>query len=225
MAPAGHPMWGHLAFRDHLRSHTDEAREYERLKRQLASTYPEDRAAYTEGKGDFIERVTAEALAQRGPLPRADIRFTSRRLTAPLSPDSDLVAALVRLWREARASHLQFLTDLHSADEDRAYLSGVVLPANEVWVAEIDNQLAGFIAFHDGWVNHLYVAPPFQGRGIGSELVAIARRENRTLQLWAFEANEPAIRFYERRGFRVVERTYGESNEAKRPDVRMQWDG
>ena len=149
----------------------------------------------------------------------------TRRLTEPLSPESDLVVTLVRLWREARASHLQFLTDLHSADEDRAYLSGVVMPANEVWVAEIETQVAGFLAFHDGWVNHLYVAPAFQGRGVGSELLAIARRENRTLQLWAFEANAPAIRFYERRGFRVVERTDGATNEAKRPDVRMQWDG
>jgi GrpB-like predicted nucleotidyltransferase (UPF0157 family) len=66
IAPAGHPTWGHLAFRDHLRTHPAEAREYERLKRQLASKYPDDREAYTEGKGDYIKRVTAEALARLG---------------------------------------------------------------------------------------------------------------------------------------------------------------
>ena len=32
-----------------------------------------------------------------------------------------------------------------------------------------------------------------------------------------------AIRFYERREFRIVERTDGASNEARRPDVRMTW--
>src|SRR4051812_7156837 len=150
--------------------------------------------------------------------------FTTRKLTEPLPPESDLIAMLVRLWRAAREEHLRFLSDLHDAGEDRAYLSGVVLPANDVWVAEAGTEVAGFIAFRDGWVNHLYVAPRFQGRGVGSELLAIARRENQTLQLWAFEANEPAIRFYENREFRVAERTDGTSNEAKRPDVRMQWD-
>jgi hypothetical protein len=32
----------------------------------------------------------------------------------------------------------------------------VILPANAVWVAEMDDRIAGFIAFAEGWVNHLY---------------------------------------------------------------------
>src|SRR5215204_871414 len=106
------------------------------------------------------------------------------RLAEALPPNSAMIGDLVRVWREAREDRLRFLTDLHSADEDRAYLSGTVLPANEVWVAEVDPTVAGFIAFAPGWVNHLYVAPAFQGRGVGSELLAIAMRGNRALQLW-----------------------------------------
>jgi GNAT superfamily N-acetyltransferase len=146
------------------------------------------------------------------------------QLTAPLSPQSEIVAELVRAWRAARAERLQFLTDLHSADEDRAYLCGTVLPANEVHVAKVGREVAGFIAFGQGWVNQLYVAPLFQGRGIGTQLLTTAMRRHPTLQLWVFEVNLPAIHFYQRRGFRVVERTDGASNEAKRPDLRMQWD-
>ncbi len=138
--------------------------------------------------------------------------------------DSDLLANLVRIWREARANRLQFLTDLHSAEEDAAYLSRVVLPKNQVWIAEVDEAVVGYIAFENRWVNQLHVAPPFQGRGLGSQLLAIAKRCNRTLQLWGFEVNLPAIRFYEHQGFRTIERTAGASNEAKRPDRRMQWD-
>jgi putative acetyltransferase len=149
---------------------------------------------------------------------------TSSQLPKGLPPDSERIVTLVRIWREARAECLQFLTDLHDADEDRVYLAEVVLPANDVWAAEVENVVAGFIAFGNGWVNQLYVAPQFQGQGVGSELLAMAQRSSPTLQLWAFEVNQPAIRFYERRGFRVVQRTDGSSNEAKRPDVRMQWD-
>lgn len=150
---------------------------------------------------------------------------TIRRLTESLSPDSKTVVRLVDAWREARQEHLQFLLDLHSAAEDAAYLTSQILRTNEVWVAEVDQLIAGFIAFGDGWVNQLYVAPPFQRQGIGSDLLTIAMRSSPRLQLWVFESNLPAIRFYESRGFRVVERTSGASNEAKRPDLRMQWDG
>jgi putative acetyltransferase len=150
--------------------------------------------------------------------------LTLRQLPRSLSAASEPIVALVRLWREARAECLQFLCDLHDADEDRVYLSQVVLPANDLWVAEVEGTLAGFIAFREGWVNHLYVAPQFQGRGVGSTLLEVAQRRSPTLQLWAFEVNRPAIAFYERRGFRIVEHTDGASNEAKRPDARMQWD-
>ena len=152
------------------------------------------------------------------------IAATVYRLIGPLPPDSKTIEDLVRVWREAREARLRFLTDLHGADEDRAYLSGTVLPANEVWVASVGPAVAGFIAFGRGWVNHLYVAPAFQGHGVGTKLLSIAMRSNPTLQLWAFAVNRPAIEFYERRGFRVVERTDGAGNEAKRADVRMRWD-
>jgi putative acetyltransferase len=148
---------------------------------------------------------------------------TTRRLTSPVPSDSPLIADLVRVWRDARAARLRFLCDLHEAEEDREYLGGAVLPANDVWIAEVDGTLAGFIAFGDGWVTHLYVAPPFQGRGVGSDLLSIAMARHPALQLWVFEVNEPAVRFYQRRGFCVVERTDGASNEARRPDLRMQW--
>jgi putative glutamine amidotransferase len=52
----------HLAFRDHLRVSPEDAAAYAAIKRGLAETHRIDRAAYTGGKTDFIERVTAVAL-------------------------------------------------------------------------------------------------------------------------------------------------------------------
>ena len=55
-----------LAFRDYLRQHHDVAREYERLKRDLAAgmatTDAEGREAYARAKGDFIERIVARTI-------------------------------------------------------------------------------------------------------------------------------------------------------------------
>ena len=55
-------MWKRLAFRDYLRAHPEEAATYERLKRQLATEYREDREAYTDAKSAYIESVMRKAI-------------------------------------------------------------------------------------------------------------------------------------------------------------------
>ena len=45
----------------------------------------------------------------------------------------------------------------------------------------------------------------------------------RRLQLWTFQRNAQARRFYEARGFVVVEQTDGAGNEEKEPDARYLW--
>ena len=61
MVEDGFPHWESLRFRDYLIANPGVAREYEALKRQLASEHAHDRVAYTRGKAEFIERVTAAA--------------------------------------------------------------------------------------------------------------------------------------------------------------------
>lgn len=52
---------GMVAFRDALTRDSALAGEYAELKRRLAAMYPEDREAYTAGKGAFVARVLETA--------------------------------------------------------------------------------------------------------------------------------------------------------------------
>jgi GrpB-like predicted nucleotidyltransferase (UPF0157 family) len=52
----------HLALRDYLRGHPDEAAGYAALKRELVATHPEDRLAYIEGKADHVAALERRAL-------------------------------------------------------------------------------------------------------------------------------------------------------------------
>lgn len=47
----------HLAVRDHLRAHPEQARAYGELKRELARVHAFDMDAYVEGKSAFLQRV------------------------------------------------------------------------------------------------------------------------------------------------------------------------
>ena len=49
--------WDGLLFRDYLIEHPDVANQYAALKQELASRYPNDREAYTAGKGDFVRQI------------------------------------------------------------------------------------------------------------------------------------------------------------------------
>ena len=58
MLEQGSRQWAQLlAFRDSLREDLELAKEYARLKQDLAAQYPNDREAYLAGKADFITRV------------------------------------------------------------------------------------------------------------------------------------------------------------------------
>jgi GrpB-like predicted nucleotidyltransferase (UPF0157 family) len=59
--PAGSPEYGrHIAFRDYLRSHPDDASAYAALKRKLAEDAG-DREAYTQGKTEFVSQILRRA--------------------------------------------------------------------------------------------------------------------------------------------------------------------
>jgi putative acetyltransferase len=81
----------------------------------------------------------------------------------------------------------------------------------------------GVIAFREDWIDQLYVLPPAQGRGVGSELLQLAQNTYPRLQLWTFQRNRRARRFYEARGFALVRETDGTANEEKEPDALYLW--
>ena len=59
---AGHPEIARtLVFRDYLRTHADEARIYEALKRSAGAAHPNDTLAYSNAKSDWIRACIERA--------------------------------------------------------------------------------------------------------------------------------------------------------------------
>ena len=65
VVPYGENRWvSYVALRDYLKNDASAAKEYERLKEELASKYPEDRSAYTEAKKEFLHFATRKAVVK-----------------------------------------------------------------------------------------------------------------------------------------------------------------
>jgi ribosomal protein S18 acetylase RimI-like enzyme len=142
------------------------------------------------------------------------------RIRPARGEDADHIA---RLFIASRAT-LTFLPKLHTNEETFDFIANTVLRDQEVLVAEMGGEITGFIAMHGDLVEHLYVRPDFQRRGIGSALLRRAKdRMPLGFNLWVFQENAAARRFYERHGFRVIEQTDGSGNEEQMPDALYEW--
>jgi GNAT superfamily N-acetyltransferase len=113
----------------------------------------------------------------------------------------------------------------HSDEQVRRWIRDILVPTEEVWVAAAsDGAVVAVMALTTDMVHQLYVAPSWTGRGIGSRLIALAKtRRPAGLDLYTFQVNSGARRFYERHGFEEVEHGDGSGNEERQPDVRYAW--
>jgi GNAT superfamily N-acetyltransferase len=139
-----------------------------------------------------------------------------RRATPKDSPD------VGEVFLAARAT-MTYLPHLHTDDETRNHFKGVV-ESKETWVAERDGKVVGFAVVDGGWLEHLYVHPSRFNTNTGSRLFAQATKQHpQGFQLWAFQQNAGARRFYERHGCALVRLTDGADNEEKLPDALYVW--
>jgi GNAT superfamily N-acetyltransferase len=141
------------------------------------------------------------------------------RLRLATLDDLDGVAAVFAL---ARSRMFEYLPRLHTPDEDRGFLRGL-LEATEVWVAEADDgRLVGFVSLQGSLLGHIYADP--RGGGVGSALLSKAKElRPGGFHLWVFQRNEGARRFYERHGLELTELTDGGANEEREPDARYDY--
>ena len=135
----------------------------------------------------------------------------------------DDMDAAARVVRTAFDQALPSLAGLHTPGEDQWFFREHVFETCEVWGAFDGAAMRGIIAFREGWIDQLYVLPTAQRRGVGKDLLQVAQNAFDRLQLWTFQRNAPARRFYEARGFALIQQTDGARNEEKEPDALYLW--
>lgn len=145
--------------------------------------------------------------------------ITALRRAVPA--DADAVAGV---WLRSYAAALPTVRRARSDDAVRAWLRDAV-EHRAVWVAEVAAEVVGVMVLGGNHLSQLYLDPLWRGHGIGDLFIELAKKERpQGLELWTFQVNAPARRFYARHGFVEVELTDGAANEEHEPDVRLRWE-
>ena len=84
--------------------------------------------------------------------------------------------SVTRVFQAARDHSLGFLPNLHTDAEDHAFFAKAVA-AGGVTVLEEDGDVVAFLALDGDVVDHLYVHPDHQRRGLGAALLAHAKTQ------------------------------------------------
>lgn len=138
----------------------------------------------------YLDDVLDLAVAAWQPIFSSSKKIVGEQLFNLVYPDSD-------------GKKRERITEASNPDDPR-----------EIWIAELDGKLAGFITIHMypdrkvAEIGNNAVTPEFQGHGIGSEMYAFALQHMRDSGMNAAvvtksgdEAHAPARRAYEKAGF------------------------
>lgn len=111
---------------------------------------------------------------------------------------------------------------LHSRAEDHAFVTGLI-GSHRVRVAREGGTGLGFLARRGGHIDAFYLSPSARGLGVGKAFMDEVKAVEPEITLWTFQANVRAVAFYLREGFVDAERTDGQGNDERLPDIRLVW--
>lgn len=133
--------------------------------------------------------------------------------------------AITLLWRVSREKSLPEFQNAkgHFFYEDQQYFRDHILKDDQIWVVELNDRAVAFMAMREDFIDHLYVHPEYQNRGIGKALLDFARQRSPAhVWLYTLQINTRARVFYEKNGF-VAEKLGISPPPESEPDVEYHW--
>ena len=92
-----------------------------------------------------------------------------------------------------------------------------------VYIDECKNEIEGFVGMDQEYIAGIFVRKEVRSEGIGKALLDFVKEKKQELTLNVYRKNERAVRFYEREGFQIIDRTVDKSTDEK--EYLMKWKG
>jgi len=133
--------------------------------------------------------------------------------------------ALIALWRAAKNHAYPYLpTELaYTIEDDTWFFRERMEPHCDIWLAVAGDELLGYLALDDSYLDRLYIHPDHQRGGVGAALLEKAKELSPGgLELHTHQQNISACSFYEKHGFEPA--SFGTSGPPESmPDVEYKW--
>lgn len=91
-----------------------------------------------------------------------------------------------------------------------------------VYIDECKNEIEGFVGLDQEYIAGIFVRKEARSEGIGKALLDFVKGKKQELTLNVYQKNERAVRFYEREGFQIIDRSIDKSTAEK--EYLMRWD-
>jgi len=135
---------------------------------------------------------------------------------------------IANVYLTSRKKLVAFAPLVHSDESVRQWVCKDLLFNEEVIVAEENSTIIGMMSLtkHEGIgrIRQLYILPSAVGHGVGSAMIKMAKSTlGSPIQLYTFQENIGARRFYERHGFEAIEFNDSSENEENCPAVLYEW--
>ncbi|MFA4870102.1 MAG: GNAT family N-acetyltransferase [Pedobacter sp.] len=126
---------------------------------------------------------------------------------------------LIAIWLEASINAHDFIEPTYWINQKHE-MKNIYLPSSETWVLA-DETIVAFVSMVDHHIAALYLAPAYQFKGLGSQLIQFLKTKYQFLTLNVYALNQQGVHFYKKHDFQVVEEMLDENTGAK--DYRMEW--
>lgn len=196
----------HLAVRDYLRAHSDQAMLYGQLKRDLADRFPYDIDGYWNGKESFVSKLEQVAV----------IWYDNTVRSAQIGDIEDIM----QIWIDENIQAHSFIPPKYWKDNYRAVKNA--LPKAEIYVYTRQGKVIGFIGLNGSYIEGFFVHAIHQRQGIGRALLDAAKAVKPTLTLKVYKRNTNAVAFYLKNGFKITNESIDENTQEK--EYAMQWE-
>jgi len=140
------------------------------------------------------------------------------KFTKAIDEDAAEISQILEDWAASNCE----IPLVHNVEE-RADYGCWLLEHTSVTMIHNSSGVVGFLALEKHIIQGLYIKKDFQGLGFGQAAIKFAQKQFEELRLWVFQSNIGAQKFYEGLGFQIGEKSDGEENDYRLPDVFYCW--
>jgi putative acetyltransferase len=119
---------------------------------------------------------------------------------------------VMEIWRLSTIKAHNFIENEYW-ENNYDVVKNVYIPMADTFVYDDGEEIRGFVSIiNNEFIGALFIDIDYQGLGIGSKLIDYVSNKYKKLGLAVYKENEGAVKFYQKKGFKVIKEQQNEDS-------------